>query len=130
MRDCDRHIRGGGDEPVQQDLRVLAAVRRVCSHVDDDRQAQPVCRFHDLPHLTDVLRFSQVDVRNAKVQLESLEAAARCAALQLRERVILERTEAAERDEPLRKNVYLVGCPIVLRLDGSQFRIRVCKPVL
>jgi len=115
VRDLHGDVGRRREELVQQDLGVLAAVGLIRPDMDDDRQPAPVGRLEHPADLLHVLGVLQVHHGHAEVQLQAPEPGVARAAVELGERVVRERIEAAERDEAIREPRRLLCGPFVLR---------------
>ena len=86
------------DELIDECTCVRSAVGGIAPGPDvyEEDKAMPVGGREDLAHLRHMLAIQQIDGRGVEVQLQSCELAARGAAIELGERVVPERIEAAE----------------------------------
>ena len=133
MRNLNVDVGNERQKLLQKDARlsgtVGALLRDRRAKVHDDRHVVVVCRSKDLLQPFDVLGVVQLYVRVAEMELDSVaETRTARAAVQLFERVLLERIEAAECSQPIRKLPRLRGGPVVLGADLRVLVIERCVP--
>lgn len=129
MRDLHGDVGGRREELAQQDLGVLASEGRIRPDMDEDRQPAPVGRLEHPADFLHVLRVLQVHDGHAEVQLQAPEPGVARAAVELGERVLRERIEAAERGEAIREPRDLLRGPLRPHPRKSPGKYRGSSPV-